>query len=742
MNYGRILLKKLSDLAVSVEDNFSPAEKVVTNALIIPKEYFLSASKSFETCHLSENYSNFHRIIIQKMTLRNKIVLLSVLFLAAAVLLPCKAQEKQYVLIRGKRVSELLKSGETHRYSINLQKNKFAFFRLIQEGVDAMITTYDPEGNRIQSFDSPNGRHGPELVTLFSDKKGNYIFEVKALEPPGWQGYYDLTWEKLEPKGSSPAKQIDQLLTPWNDQEIPGAAIAVEKDGKIIFEKGYGSADLEYNIPITPSTVFHIASLSKQFTAFSILLLEKEGKLSINDDVRKYIPEVPDFGKVITLNHLLHHTSGLRDQWNLLALAGWRLDDIITTDQILRLVSTQKSLNFNPGDEFVYCNTGFTLLAEVVARVSGKSFPEFTRTNIFEPLKMTNTLFYDDCEKIVKNRAYSYHTDSTGLKKSILSYSTVGATSLFTTVDDLSRWAANFENPVVGKDVVKRMEMRGTLNNGDTISYAMGQVIDKFKGLKLIAHSGADAGYRTALMRFPDEKFSVNILSNLASFNPSGMAAAIADIYLKDKELVESPEKEAEVKLEHANINENAIVEVNPDSLKAYCGVYELVPGNVVTFTSEDNKIFIEAPELPKTAMVPVSTKTFSISVAQAVVTFVRDMSGKIDHIKVEINGQEHLAKRLADFDPAKIDLTQYTGEYYSPELCTAYSVVAESGKLIARHFRTGDVHLSPVKTDFFSGDQWYFGSVEFVKDKGNIVTGCKVSAGRIRNIMFVKEIK
>ena len=240
---------------------------------------------------------------------------------------------------------------------------------------------------------------------------------------------------------------------------------------------------------------------------------------------------------MITLNQLLHHTSGLRDQWDLLAMAGWRLDDIITKDQILRLVSQQKELNFTPGDKFNYCNTGFTLLAEVVARVSGQTFAEFTRTHIFEPLKMTHTLFYDDCEKIVKNRAYSYHADSTGMKKSILSYSNVGATSLFTTAEDLSQWAINFENPVVGKDVIKKMNTRFVLNNGDTISYAMGQSIDKYKGLNVRAHDGADAGYRSSLYRFPDQKFSVNVLSNLASFNPSGMAVKIADIYLKDKEI-------------------------------------------------------------------------------------------------------------------------------------------------------------------------------------------------------------
>ena len=576
---------------------------------------------------------------------------------------------------------------------------------------------------------------------MFSDKKGNYSLEVTALEEKGHQGNYDITFEKLEPKGSTPQKQIDQLFTAFNNPQTPGAAVAVAKDGKIIFKKGYGSADLEYNIPITPSTVFHIASLSKQFTAFSILLLEGEGKLSINDDVRKYIPEVPDFGKVITLNQLMHHTSGLRDQWDLLAMAGWRLDDIITKDQVLRLVSRQKDLNFNPGDEFLYCNTGFTLLAEVVARVSGQTFAEFTRTHIFEPLKMTSTLFYDDCEKIVKNRAYSYHADSTGLKKSILSYSTVGATSLFTTVEDLSLWAMNFENPVVGKDIIGKMNMKAILNKGDTIGYAMGQGIGVYKGLKFNAHDGADAGYRTSLFRFPDQKFSVNVLSNFASFNPSGMATRIADIYLKDKEVTETPKKVDEAKTAPTVTADNNGIKINHDTLVSYCGRYELQPGFAAIVSLEDEHLFAEAPGLPKTPMTAVSSTTFEVKAASATVTFIKDESGKITKIKTIMNGQENFAVRLPDFDSARVNLTEYAGDYYSPELSTTYSLVVESGKLIARHFRTGDVHLTALKADQFNGDQWYFGSIEFIRDNNNIITGCKVSTGRVRNLKFEKKV-
>lgn len=230
-------------------------------------------------------------------------------------------------------------------------------------------------------------------------------------------------------------KKVDQLFATWDKPESPGAAIAVIKDGVVVYKRGYGSANLEYNVPITPQTVFHVASVSKQFTAFAIALLAHQGKLSLDDDIRKHLPEVPDFGKKITIRHLIHHTSGLRDQWTLLGMAGWRLDDVITKEHILKMVRHQKELNFDPGAENLYSNTGYTLLAVIVERVSGQSFRDYTDANIFKPLGMTNTHFHDDHERIVKNRAYSYSPAGPGggFKAAPLNYANVGATSLFTT---------------------------------------------------------------------------------------------------------------------------------------------------------------------------------------------------------------------------------------------------------------------------------------------------------------------
>ena len=265
-----------------------------------------------------------------------------------------QAQIEKGELFKGKRAISEISPTEKHHYTINLEKDQFAFFRLMQKGVDMKITTYDSEGEKMEDFDTPNGKNGPELFTLISSKQGVYVVEVSPFDEKEPSGKYEITAELIKPKATLPNERVDEIFAPWDSNETPGAAVAIVKDGAIIYKKGYGLANMEYDIPISPTSVFHIASISKQFTVFSILLLEKQGKLSLDDDIRKYITEVPDFGKTITLRHLASHTSGLRDQWNLLSMAGWRMDDVITKEHVLKLVSKQKELNFNPGEEYIY----------------------------------------------------------------------------------------------------------------------------------------------------------------------------------------------------------------------------------------------------------------------------------------------------------------------------------------------------------------------------------------------------
>jgi len=347
------------------------------------------------------------------------------------------------------------------------------------------------------------------------------------------------------------AKKIDSAFSIYNSKTA-GVAVAVVKDGQVVFKKGYGMANLEYDISNAPKTIFHIASVSKQFTAFAVYLLEKQGKISFDDDIRKYIPELPVYTKPITIKHLLSHTSGLKDQWSLLTLAGWRMDDVITTEQILRIISSYRELNFPPGTQFKYSNTGYTLLAEIVKRVSGNSFSEFAKAHIFDPLEMYNTQFYEDNSKIVRNRAYSYGTKNGAYEKRNLNYATAGPTSLFTNVEDLSKWVLNFENPVVGDiELIKRFNETSTLYNGEpavlsvmdgeTIYHAKGQFKRNYRGLDLYNHTGSDAGFKSYLVRFPEKKLSIILLSNDENFAAYKSGLEIAEFYLsgslKKKEL-------------------------------------------------------------------------------------------------------------------------------------------------------------------------------------------------------------
>ena len=312
--------------------------------------------------------------------------------------------------------------------------------------------------------------------------------------------------------------------------------MAVIRTGSLAYAQGYGSANLEYGIPISPASVFHVASVSKQFTAMAVALLAADGQLTWDDDIRRYVPEVPDFEGTITLRQLANHTSGLRDQWSLLRMAGWRWEeDVVKQADVLDVLSRQRALNFPQGSEFLYSNTGYTLLATVVERVSGQSLRAFTDERIFAPLKMRHTQFHDDHTALVPNRAYAYRRGDDGAYRvSIPNFDVVGPTSLFTTVEDLARWERNFyTGEIGGHGVLADLHRRGTLSDGRMVSYAAGLTHGNYRGYRTVGHGGADAGYRSEFLRFPDQELAVAVLCNEPSSDPDRLIRAVADIYLE-----------------------------------------------------------------------------------------------------------------------------------------------------------------------------------------------------------------
>jgi CubicO group peptidase (beta-lactamase class C family) len=331
--------------------------------------------------------------------------------------------------------------------------------------------------------------------------------------------------------------RVDAVFTDVAKPGSPGCALAVFRDGRIAYEHGYGMADLEHDVPITPGSVFYVGSLSKQFTAFAAALAASEGKLSLDDDVRKWIPELPDYGSRITVRHLVHHTSGLRDYNTVFDIAGRRNDEAFDNHTVLRIVSRQRALNFKSGDEYLYSNSGYVLLSHIVERATGTPLAQYAKSRIFEPLGMRDTQFYDDVTRLVKRRAFAFDRASSGEWRDNTPHSQrTGAGGVLTTVRDLLAWDNNAYEPKVGsRALIAQTHQTGTLNSGKALSYAHGLQIGEYRGEKVVEHGGSLGGYRAHLMRFPDARTSIACLCNFGTSNAGARARRVADAVMGDR---------------------------------------------------------------------------------------------------------------------------------------------------------------------------------------------------------------
>jgi CubicO group peptidase (beta-lactamase class C family) len=438
----------------------------------------------------------------------------------------------------------------------------------------------------------------------------------------------------VSPAGTAAAEattaKVDQLFAVWDKTTSPGAALAVIKDGQIIYERGYGMAKLEDGIVNAPDKIFDIGSCSKQFTAACVAMLVREGKVRVEDDIRKYLPEMPAYDKPITVRHLLHHTSGLRDYNTLLELAGFRADaDAPTVAEAFEIVRRQKKLNYAPGGEYSYTNTGFFLLSQIVERVSGKSLNAFARERIFKPLGMTKTLFQDDHTQIIKDRATGYAEGEGGVFKiSLSNWDETGDGNVYTTVEDLALWDQAFYGGVLGKDLMDMLQTTDVLNSGQKIDYAWGLQVRQYRGLKVVEHGGAWVGFRAALVRFPEQRFSVIILSNLDSFDPSGLALKVADIYLAGQ--FKGPEKGRERRSVPKVAPAKAL---SASELAAYAGTYvseELLDARY-TLSVKDGQLMVAMRILPPTSLKGTAKDRFTAPDMGVDIEFTRGKDGQVD---------------------------------------------------------------------------------------------------------------
>lgn len=526
----------------------------------------------------------------------------------------------------------------------------------------------------------------------------------------------------------SVVQKIDKLFSEWNNSS-PGCAIGIVRNDSLVFARGYGMANLEYSIPIMPETIFHMASVSKQFAAYSIVLLASQGKLKLDDDIRKHLSWFPDLKEKITIRHLLNHTSGIRDQWQLLAVSGTRIDDVITQDHIVKILSKQQQLNFKPGERYLYSNSGYTMAAEIVKSVTGKTLREFTDSVIFKPLGMANTHFHDDYTEVVKNRAYSYDRESPSLySNSILSYSNAGATSLFTNINDLSRWVTNFYHPVAGAGAdIEQLVQKGVLNNEKELNYALGIVSDIYKGNKQYSHSGGDAGYRTYLTVFPELQMGFMVLSNLGDINVHQKTYQLVDLFIRDTTNSTTPSTKPAADSSKAVLKDTV-------SIKKYIGEYVSEEGAEFSFVFKNKKFYWQRYG-NSDLLLPVGKDSFVVA-SSPDVKFVFSHKNKKTKAYQSWPGADRTlehANNNADIRPER-----YVGEYYSPELDTRYSIVMENGKLVLTNSKYENSELKQVGNHLFSS-YWWMRHLKIITNNKNAVVGFEVNDGRVMHLRFDK---
>ena len=523
------------------------------------------------------------------------------------------------------------------------------------------------------------------------------------------------------PAGDSVRIAINRAFAGWTATDGPGCAMAAAQHGRIVHQNGYGMANLETGTPITPASVFHLASVSKQFTATAILLLARDGRLSLDDDIRKHLPEIPDYGHRISIRHLLNHTSGLRDQWDLLRMARGRFEENrITEADVLEMATRQKALNFTPGAEYLYSNTGYTLAGIIVRRVSGKSLRDFAEERFFRPLGMTQTQFQDDYTRVITNRAAGYARRPTGRwHVSLPNYDTYGATSLFSTVGDLLKWQANMVRPTVGDSAFfAEMRQLPTLTNGDTSAYGLGVIAERHRGAAVVSHGGGDAGYRTWLGRFPEHGLDIVVLCNAASSNPSALARSVADVFLPASLAAAPPPMPPRVA-------------VAPEVLRTLSGMYVNVRSGAVNFIGMRGDTLI-AGRTSGTALVPIGERRFRVG-QQGEFEFMPDGTARQYTFGWPARAPD-VWRRVEEVRPTAAELAAYAGTYHSEELGATYTVAVSDSTLVLKTRWADDVTIRPTYRDAFGGPFL----VNFTRTRGR-VDGMTFSSSRVRRVRFVK---
>ncbi len=525
--------------------------------------------------------------------------------------------------------------------------------------------------------------------------------------------------------GLEASAAIDKIFAAFDTTTRPGCALGIWRDGKIIYSRGYGMANLEYDVPITPETIFEAGSVSKQFTAGAIQILCRDGKLALTDDIRKLLPEVPQFGPLITIKHLLTHTSGIRDHWGLLNVAGRPPQKAVhTLEEVLDLVSRQRDLNFAPGSDYLYCNTGYALMSWVVLRAGGRSLADFSMERIFKPLGMSRTQWRDDYSEIVKGRATAYSPGPDATDHQDMPFMNLyGHGGLLTTVGDLLIWAENFWTPrILDRAALDEMEVPMVLNDGTSTGYGLGLSVGTYKGLREVSHSGSTAGYRAYLVRYPEQRLAIAVLSNFGGTNAPDLGHKVAEVVLAGA-LKPAPAVQP--------------VPARPAELQAFAGLYhDPRTDSVLSFIVKDGKLAAREGRGP--ALTCVEPGCF-LSAGGTRYSFIAPAGKGEPVLRVAAAGVAPATyARVEAARPSPAELTELAGSYWSEELEVAYVAGIVDGKLTLRRRPDPALTLEPTYKDgFVAGGSTFY---RFTRDPRGRVDGFSISGGRVRHLKFTKR--
>lgn len=541
-----------------------------------------------------------------------------------------------------------------------------------------------------------------------------------------------LAAQSAAPASFAPDPRVDSIFAEYTRPNSPGCAVGAYRDDRLIYARGYGLADIERGVPITSRSVFDIGSTSKQFAATVIVLLAQEGKLSLDDDVRRYIPELPVYERPITIRQMLHHTSGLRDYIGLLVLSGHQIDDVTTPEDALRILSRQRALNFLPGDEHLYSNSGYFLLSIIVQRVTGKSLREEAKARIFEPLGMRNTEYLGSYDDLIAQRALAYESRGEGYRLDVSRWLQLGDGAVFTTVEDLLLWDRNFYTPTVGgRALLDTLHTRGVLTKGERINYALGLMHGELRGVPTVRHGGSWGGYRAELLRLPSLHYAVAVLCNHGGSNPSALADAVAGVHLGNALRAEP----AAAAAPSARRSSTPGVSVPSATLQRYVGTFR-APGATMLFTFVHDSTGLRLTSPGRYGLTALSSTRFRVEGLPFEVSFEFHSApgtGPINAATLrEADSPEQTIQRLNIVTPSAAELAAYTGAFESDELDGRWQVTADSSGLRVQHPGAAAMRMRALTKDEFSGGGL---TIRFQRNEGGTVIGAALDQGRAKNI-------